>query len=263
MANIHPTAIIHPTAEIADDVEIGPYCLVGERAVIGKGTRLEAHVVVDSWTVLGESNHLFWGVIVGAPPQDRKYKDEPTCLKIGNHNVIREYVTLHRASGEGEETLIGDHNFFMAYSHVGHNSRVGSHVVMANSVGIGGHSVIEDYVNFGGLVGVHQFTTIGAYAMIGGMSRVNRDAPPYMLIEGSPFKVYGINSIGLQRAGFSQETRDTLKTACRLLYYSNLKFAQAIEKIRAELPAIPEIEHLIESLEASRLGRNGRALDRR
>lgn len=262
MSMIHPTAVIHPGAQIADDVEIGPYCVVGEDVVIESGNVLESHVVIDKNTHLGKDNHIHNGAILGTPPQDRKYKDEGTSLHIGHSNLIREYVTIHRASGAGEETRVGDGNFLMAYSHIGHNCLIGNNIVMANSVAIAGHCVIEDGVNIGGMTGIHQFTRIGKLTMVGGMSRVTRDIPPFMLAEGSPCKVMGINVVGLRRAGFSTETRTAIQTACRFLYYSGLNLSQAIEKIKAEIPMLPEIDTLIQFMEAVRQGRNGRQLDR-
>lgn len=262
MAHIHPTAVVHPSAEIAPDVQIGPYCLIGRKVVIEGGTVLEAHVIVDENTFIGEDNHLYWGVVLGAPPQDRKYKAEKTFLRLGRSNLIREYVTIHRASGEGEETFIGNHNFLMANVHIGHNCRVGDHVVIANAVGISGHCVIEDGVNIGGMTGIHQFTRIGKLAMIGGLSRIVRDVPPFMVVEGNPAQVHGINVVGLRRAGFSSELRLALQTACRLLFHSGLNLHHAIEQIRQQVPLYPEVEYLLEFMEAVRGGRYGRQLDR-
>jgi UDP-N-acetylglucosamine acyltransferase len=262
MSAIHPTAIIHPNAQVADDVEIGPYCVVGEDVVIESGNVLESHVVIDKNTHLGMGNHIHNGAILGTPAQDRKYKDEGTFLRIGHSNLIREYVTIHRANEVGEETRVGDRNFLMAYTHIGHNCLIGSDIVMANSVAVAGHCIIEDGVNIGGITGVHQFTRIGKFAMVGGLSRVVRDIPPFMLAEGSPCKVLGINVVGLRRAGFPPETRTAIQTACRLIYYSGLNLSHAIEQVKTETLNIPEIDYLIEFMEAARQGRNGRQLDR-
>ncbi len=262
MATIHPTAMVHPRAELADDVQVGAYAIIGPNVQIDSGTIIEAHVIIEENTFIGKNNHIYYGSVLGAPPQDRKYKHERTFLRIGDNNLIREYVTIHRASGEGEATIIGDDNFLMAYVHIGHNSRVGNGVVIANSVGISGHCVIGDGANIGGMTGIHQHTRIGRLAMVGGMSRITRDVPPYMLVEGSPARVYGINLVGLRRAGIPEEVRAALKTACRLLFYAGLNLTQAMERIRAELPMYPELEHLLQFMEEIRQGRNGRALDR-
>ncbi|MDM7460639.1 MAG: acyl-ACP--UDP-N-acetylglucosamine O-acyltransferase [bacterium] len=262
MATIHPTAVVHPTAELADDVVIGPYTIVGAHVRIDAGTTLGAHVIIEEHTHIGRNNLIYHGAVLGAPPQDRKFKHEPSCLKIGDGNWIREYVTIHRASGEGQATLIGDQNFLMAYVHIGHNCRVGSHVVMANSVGVSGHCEIGDGANIGGMVGIHQFTRIGKLAMVGGMSRIVRDVPPFMIVEGSPAEVRGVNTVGLRRAGVPQPTRDALRLACRWMFRSEMNLTQAIEKIRAELNMSDELHELLEFIQQIRQGRNGRALDR-
>lgn len=261
MAIVHPTAIVHPSAELAEDVEIGPYCVIGPGVVIDSGTVLGAHVIVEENTFIGKGNHIGHSAVLGAPPQDRKFKHERTYLRIGDGNLIREYVTIHRASGAEEETRVGNHCFLMAYVHIGHNCRAGDGVVMANSVGISGHCVIEDGANIGGMTGVHQFTRIGRLAMVGGMSRIVRDIPPYLLVEGNPAVVHGVNLVGLKRAGIPEANRTALRTACRLLYFADLNLTQAMARIRAEVPLVPEVEHLLRFLEETRLGRNGRYLD--
>ncbi|MCS6918888.1 MAG: acyl-ACP--UDP-N-acetylglucosamine O-acyltransferase [Fimbriimonadales bacterium] len=262
MATIHPTAVVHPTAELDDDVEIGPYAIVGANVRIGAGTTLGAHVIIEENTHIGRNNIIYHGAVLGAPPQDRKFKHEQSYLKIGNGNWIREYVTIHRASGEGQATVVGDGNFLMAYVHIGHNCIVGNGVVMANSVGVSGHCEIGDGANLGGMAGIHQFTRIGKLAMVGGMSRVVRDVPPFMIVEGSPAEVRGVNIVGLRRAGVPEPTRDALRKACRLMFLSKMNLSQAIERIRAELEMSEELSHLLEFVEQIRHGRNGRALDR-
>ncbi|GIV09485.1 MAG: acyl-[acyl-carrier-protein]--UDP-N-acetylglucosamine O-acyltransferase [Fimbriimonadales bacterium] len=262
MATIHPTAVVHPTAEIDDDVEIGPYSIVGAHVRIGAGTTLGAHVIVEEHTHIGRNNMIYHGAVLGAPPQDRKFKHERSFLHIGEGNWIREYVTIHRASGEGQATRIGDHCFLMAYVHIGHNCTVGNGVVMANSVGVSGHCEIGDGVNLGGMAGIHQFTRIGTLAMVGGMARIVRDVPPFMIVEGSPAEVRGVNIVGLRRAGAPEPVRDALRKACRWMFFSELNMSQAIEKIQAELEMSEELNHLLKFMEQIRNGRNGRALDR-
>ncbi len=261
MATIHPTAVVHPKAELAEDVEVGPYSIIGPNVVIDSGTVLGAHVIVEGHTFIGKNNLIYHGAVLGAPPQDRKFKDETTYLRIGDGNLIREYVTIHRASGEHEETRVGDDCFLMAYVHIGHNCQLGKGVVIANSVGISGHCVIGDGANIGGMSGIHQFTRIGRLAMVAGMARVVRDVPPFMIVEGHPAEVRGVNVVGLRRAGIPEAHRNVLRTACRLMFMADLNLTQAIERIRAELPTIPELEHLIEFMEQTRQGRNGRYLD--
>jgi UDP-N-acetylglucosamine acyltransferase len=261
MATIHPTAVVHPSAELDDDVEVGAYSIIGAHVQIGAGTTIGAHVIIEENTRIGRNNIIYHGAVLGAPPQDRKFKHERSYLLIGDNNWIREYVTIHRASGEEQATRIGDDNFLMAYVHIGHNCTVGNGVVMANSVGVSGHCEIGDGANLGGMAGIHQFTRIGKLAMVGGMARIVRDVPPFMIVEGSPAEVRGVNLVGLRRAGVPQNSRDALRKACRYMFFSEMNLSQAIEKIRAEIEMTPELEYLIEFMERIRHGRNGRALD--
>lgn len=250
---IHPTALIHPGAELADNVEVGPYAVIGEHVRIGRGTTVGAHVVIDRWTDIGEDNQIFPMASVGAAPQDLKYKGEETWLKIGNKNIIREFATLHRATtADTGVTLVGDGNMFMAYSHVAHDCRIGSSVVMANSATLAGHVYIEDYVIFGGLTAVHQFTRIGAHAMIGGGTLIGTDIPPYTIATGGrrrDAELRGLNLIGLKRRGFSDDTINALKNAYKILVLSDLKLPEAIERIRSEVPPGPEVNHFVDFIE--------------
>lgn len=258
---IHPTAIVDPKAELAEGVEVGPYALIGPQVVIGEGTVIGPHVVLEGRTTIGKRCRIFAGAVLGGPPQDFKYQGEPSGLVIGDDNLLREYVTIHRATGEGENTQVGNGNMLMAYSHIGHNCQVGNEVQMANQVGISGHVAIEDRVVIGGLVGVHQFVRLGKLAMIGGYSKVAQDAPPFMLVDGRPSKVYGLNVRGLRRAGIPAEVRDSLKQAYRLIYRSNLNVSQAIEQIEATLPNSDELRYLVDFLRNSKHGYAGRQLD--
>jgi len=198
---IHPTAVIDPSAELAEDVTVGPYCAIGKNVIIGRGTRLESHVVIEQDTTLGEACQVRQGAVLGGPPQDHKYKGERSYLILGDRNIVREFATLHRATGEEAATRIGDDNMIMAYCHVGHNALLGNGIIMANQVGISGYCLVEDRVVFGGMVGVHQFVRIGKLAMIGGMSKVVQDVPPFMTADGRPNQVVGMNVLGLRRAG--------------------------------------------------------------
>jgi len=258
---IHPTATVDPSARIGDDVEIGAYSVVGEEAEIGDGTRLRSHVVVEPYVTLGRRCDVFPGAVLGGIPQDRKFKGEKTFLIIGDDNIIREHVTIHRAAGAGNETRIGDNNLIMAYCHIGHNCQIASGITMANSTGISGHCLVEERVNFGGLVGVHQFVRIGRMAMIGGYSKVVQDIPPFMMADGRPCKVLDLNVIGLRRSGVSSPVRADLKQAYKLLYRSQMNMSQAVETIEAEVDASPERDYLLDFIRNIRFGSNGRQND--
>jgi UDP-N-acetylglucosamine acyltransferase len=260
---IHPTAVVDSTAELASDVAVGPYCVIGKDVVIGAGTTLESHIIIDSHTRIGEDCRIRQGAVLGGPPQDYKYKGEPSLLLIGNRNVIREFVTIHRATGEGEATRIGDDNMIMAYCHIGHNSWLGSGIIMANQVGISGHCLVEDRVVFGGIVGLHQFVRVGKLAMIGGMSKVVTDVPPFMMVDGRPTELVGMNVLGLRRAGIPPRVRAGLKQAFRLLYRSNLNLSQGIEAAYNEVEQSDERDYLLEFLTNIRRGYGGRQNDHR
>lgn len=258
---IHPTAVIDPGAELAAGVQVGPFCVIGPGVTIGENTTLESHVVVGENTSIGADCQIREGAVLGGPPQDHKYKGEPTYLIIGQRNIIREFVTIHRATGEGEATRIGDGNMIMAYCHIGHNTEIGNNIVMANQVGISGHCVVEDRVVFGGIVGLHQFVRVGKLAMIGGMSKVVTDVPPFMMVDGRPTEVVGLNVLGLRRAGIAVQTRIGLKQAFRLLYRSGLNLTQGIEAVFNEVDASDEREYLLEFLTNIRRGYAGRQND--
>ncbi|MEN2994568.1 MAG: acyl-ACP--UDP-N-acetylglucosamine O-acyltransferase [Thermodesulfovibrio sp.] len=255
MSTIHKTAIVSPKAEIDKEVFIGPYCIIGDNVKIGKGTRLINHVQIEGITEIGENCIIYPFTTIGFPPQDIKYKGEPTGVKIGNNNIIREYVTIHRASVSGDGwTEIGDSNFIMAYVHIAHDCKIGNHVIMANLATLAGHVQVEDFAFIGGLVAVHQFTRIGAYAMIGGFSGVGQDVPPFTMASGPRAKLYGLNLVGLKRRGFSDETINILKKAYKILFRDKLQLKEAIEKVKKELPQIPEIIHLLEFIEKNKRG---------
>ncbi len=258
---IHPTAVVHPQAELGEGVEVGPYAIIGEHVKIGDGTWIGPHVVIDGWTVIGRDCQIHAGAYIGAPPQDLKFKGERSFVVVGDRNIIREYVTIHRASGEDEETRIGDDCMLMAFAHIGHNCQVGNGVIMANWVGVSGHVVIEDYVNLGGMVGIHQFVRIGKLAMIGGHSKVVRDVPPFMLADGRPAKVYGLNLVGLRRHGVAPEVRENLKRCFKLLYRSGLNISEALKRIEEEVEMSEEVRYLVDFIKRIREGRKGRQLE--
>lgn len=258
MANVHPSAVVETGAELASDVEIGPFCFVEKDVVIGAGTKLVSHVTVRGGTTIGERNVFAQGAVIGGDPQDRKWAGEPTYLNIGSDNNIREYVTIHRATGEGNATVVEDRCYLMAFVHLGHNVHVCSDVTMANSVGVSGHVTVEDMVTIGGMTGVHQFVRIGKLAMVGGMSRVVRDVPPFMLVEGLEQTVHDINAVGLRRIGVTQEARLALHKACKLLFKSQLGLSNAMEIVEREVKKGPEVAYLIWFLERLFRGKNGR-----
>ena len=260
---IHRTAIIAPSAEIDPSVEIGPYSVVGSRCHVGANTRIGPHVVLEDFTTIGECNEIRAGACLGGPPQDVKFKGEESYLQIGNNNIIREFVTIHRATGAGNATVIGNDGMFMAYCHVGHNCVIGDSVIMASWVGISGHVVVDDRVTFGGMVGVHQFVRVGKLAMVGAQSKVVQDIPPFMKADGRPTKVYTLNDLGLRRAGITAKVRSDLKQAFKLLYLSDLNLSQAIEEIEQDLEPSEDLNYLVDFLRNTKFGYGGRQMDRR
>lgn len=253
--NIHNTAVIHPKARIAEDVEIGPYCVIGEHVGIGRGTMVKSHVSIDGWTDVGEECEFYPFSSIGEPPQDLKFKGETSKLRIGRNNVFREFVTLNRGTElGGGETVIGDHNFFMAYCHVAHDCRIGNHVVMANAATLAGHITIEDHAIVGGLSALHQFVRVGRHAIIGGASAVPMDVPPFCNVTGNRAKLRGLNAIGLKRSNFSEEVIGELKKAYRILFRSELLLKQAMETVQDQVADLAEVRELVEFLRHSKRG---------
>jgi UDP-N-acetylglucosamine acyltransferase len=232
---VHPTSIVHPKAEIERGVEIGPYCIVGDKVKIGRGTVLQAHVVINGWTEIGEDCEIFAFSTIGASAQDRKYKGERSYTKIGNRTILREYVSVQRATGEDHATSVGDDCFLLAYVHIAHNCIIGNGVIMSNLAQLAGHCQIGDYATIGGETGLHQFVRVGVHAMVGGLSKITKDVPPYFLVEGIPAQPSGINSVGLRRAGFSTEERAEIKRFYKILYAQKLTATQALRTMKAEV----------------------------
>ncbi len=253
---IHPTAIVDPSARVAESAEIGPYCILGSDVEIGARTRLMANIYLEGSTWIGEDNIFFPYTTVGVASQDLKYKGERAETRIGNRNRIREFVTIHRGTaGGGLVTSIGDDNLLMTQSHVAHDVRIGSHVILGNSVGLAGHVIIEDWVDISPFAGVHQFCRIGRHAFIGPYSVVKQDVLPYSLTSHKPeLGVFGANSIGLERRGFDKSVVESLQTAFRLLTRSQLNTTQAVDRIRAEVPPCPEVDELIAFIRSSERG---------
>ncbi len=253
---IHPTAVVDPTARVAESAEIGPYCIIGPEVEIGARTRLMANLYLEGPTWIGEDNIFFPYSTVGVASQDLKYKGERAETRIGDRNRIREFITIHRGTqGGGLVTSIGDDNLLMAYVHVAHDVRIGNRTVLANGVTVGGHVSVGDWAVIGAFTGVHQFCRVGRHAMIGGYSVITQDVLPFSMTVGErPIKVYGANKTGLERRDFSAATIDALQRTFRLLTRSGLNTSQAIERIRAEIPPVPEIEEIISYIQASERG---------
>lgn len=257
MAQIHPTAVVDSKAELAADVIVGPFCYIEAGVTIGSGTRLDSHVTVKGGVTMGERNYCAQGAIIGGDPQDRKFKGEPTFLKIGDDNFFREYVTLHRATGEGKTTTIGSRCFLMAFVHLGHNCTLHDDITMANNVGCAGHVTVESLANIGGMTGVHQWTRVGRASMVGGMARITRDVPPFCMVEGEN-RVVDINAIGLRRIGVTPESRISLHKAVKLIFRSQLSLSHALELVESEVQGSPEVDELVNYMRRLFEGKNGR-----
>jgi len=251
-ASIHPTAVIAPDAVLAADVQVGAYTVIGPGVEIGPGTRVGPHVVIQGPTRIGADNRIFQFASVGDAPQDKKYRDEPTRLEIGDRNVVRECVTLNRGTTKDTQlTRIGNDNLFMAYSHVAHDCWVGDNCVLANCSTLAGHVHLGDWVIMGGFSGVHQFCKVGAHAFIANNAAVTRDVPPYVMTVGQPATAHSINSEGLKRRGFTPEQIRNLRNAFRLLYRSGLKLADAQRELKVLAVEQPELAALVEFLPQS------------
>ena len=255
--SIHPTAIIDESAELGSDVRIGPYCIIGPQVQIGNGTVFESHVHVQGWTSVGEHCRFYSFGSIGSDPQDLKYKGEITRLRIGSRNVFRECVTVNRGTaGGGGITTLGDNNLFMAYSHVAHDSLIGNNVIMANAATLAGHVTVEDHSTIGAFSAVHQFCRVGPHAFIGGFSVITRDALPYIKTVGdrNEAKIFGINSIGLQRNGVPESSIEELKRAYRILFRSKLNTRDALKQAREQSWTSPEAEVLLRFIESATRG---------
>ena len=239
-ALIHPTAVINSQAKLHPTVQVEPYAVIGDRVTIGANTVVGSHAIIDGLTEIGRDNQIFPGAAIGLEPQDLKYRGANSQVIIGDRNRIREYVTINRATNEGEATIIGNDSLLMAYSHVGHNCVIGDEVIIANSVAIAGHVNIESMAIISGVLGIHQFVHIGRMAMVGGMSRISRDVPPYMMVEGNPAKVRSLNLTGLKRRGLSNNEIRELKKAFSYLYLKKMPLKDAI----AQLDLLPDNKHI-------------------
>lgn len=249
---VHASAIVDPRARVDASVEIGPYAIVGADVVIGAGSRVGAHCVIEGPTEIGRDNHIHAHAAVGGAPQDKKYAGEPTLLKIGNGNTIREFVTINRGTVQGGGvTTIGDDNWIMAYVHIAHDCVVGNHTILANSVTLAGHVTIHDHAILGGFSLIHQFCKVGAHAFTGMGSKINCDVPPYVIVGSDMSVPRGINSEGLKRRGFSAEQIGAIKRAYKTLYLSGLPLREAREKLAEQAASAPEVALLVEFIDRS------------
>lgn len=252
--NIHPTAIIHPKAQLGEGVTIGPFAVIGEQVKIGQGSQIGAHAILTNWTTIGTNCEIHAGVVIGDNPQIKGYNSEESYCIIGDNNVIREFVTIHRGWHKNDATRIGNNNFLMANTHIAHDCQIGDNVIMANYATLGGHVKVENNAFISGLVGIHQFVRIGSFAMIGGCSKVVQDVPPYALVDGHPATVSGLNMVGMRRAGMNSQVRASLKKAYHILYHSRQNTSQALALIRNEMEMCLELEQLVKFVEEAKRG---------
>jgi UDP-N-acetylglucosamine acyltransferase len=251
---IHPTAIVDPGAEIGSGTTVGPYCIVGAGVVLGADCWLQHHVTLAGPMKAGARNKFFAYCSIGQQTQDLKYQGEPTYLEIGDENTFREFVTVNRSTTAEGRTRIGHRGNYLAYSHIGHDCEVGDAVVFSNNGTLAGHVQVGDHAIMGGLTAVHQFCRLGRFAITGGCSKIVQDVPPFMIADGNPAKVRGINIVGLERNGFNAESIRAIKEAFRLIYRSKLNTRQAVEAIQQELPASAEISQIVEFIQTSERG---------
>ena len=252
MAKIHPAAIVGKKAELGE-VEIGPYAIIEDGASIGSGTKVLAHAYICSGTTIGKDCEVHMGAVIGHVPQHLHFKGAKSFLKIGDRNIFREYMSIHRGLEEGSATVIGNDNFFMGFSHVAHDCHIGNNVVLCNGALIAGHALVEDSAFISGNVTIHQFVRIGTLAMIGGLARVNKDAVPYTLIEGDS-EACSLNVVGIKRSSLSEDAKEQVKKIYRLLYRSGLNVSQALSEIAKLGRLLPEAAHMVEFIKQSERG---------
>lgn len=253
-SGVHPTAIIAPTAQIGERVDIGPYAYVGDQCVVGDGCMIAMRATLERNVTLAPGVKIGIGSVIGGDPQDLKYKGEPTSVEIGENTVVREYATVNRGTTHSMKTRVGSGSFLMSYVHLAHDCQIGNGVIIGNGTQLAGHVIIDDRAIVSGLVAVHQFARIGRHSFVGGCSRVAKDVPPYLKAVGNPVKLYGLNSVGLQRSGFDDAIVRELKRAYRLVFRSELNVSQALTRARAELQPLPEVTAFLTFIEESERG---------
>ncbi len=252
---IHQTAIVHPKARLGAGVSVGPYSNIEEYVTIADGTKIGARVTIEGHTTIGKDNEIFTGAVLGSVTQDKKFKGGISFLKIGDRNKIREYVTVNPGTLEGTETVVGNDNLIMAYAHIAHDCKIGNEVIIANAGTLAGHVTVEDRAIIGGLCGVHQFVRIGYLSIMGGSSKAVKDIPPYVMVDGHPALAYGLNSVGINRAGeMSSEEKSALKRIFKILFRSELSTRNAIQKIKDDCPPLPAVQRVISFIESSERG---------
>ena len=254
MARIHPTAVIDPTAHVGQTTQIGPYCIIGANVSLGEGCRLHSHVVIAGPTVIGDGNEFYPFCSIGQRSQDLKYDAEPTHLEIGSGNTFREFTTVHRATSPGGVTRVGSHGNFLAYAHIAHDCTVGDHVIFSNNGTLAGHVVVGDHAVIGGLSGVHQFCRIGAHAIVGGCTKIVQDVPPFLIADGNPAEVRGVNHVGVERRGFAAEAIRELREAYKVIYRENLNTTQALEVLRSKFEGSELVTYLTDFIASSERG---------
>jgi len=246
--------VVQPGAKLGNGVVVGPFCVIGENVEIGDGTILEPHAVIDGWTRIGKSNRIGVGVVIGVAPQDRAYAGARGFVTVGDGNVFREYVTIHRSAKEDGTTTLGDDNYIMGGVHVAHDCQLGSHITIANMVGLSGHIVVEDHAFLAGITAYHQFVRIGTRAIVGGGIRVGKDVVPFSMAAGDPLRIYGLNRVGLRRAGFSIERMRAIKEAYRILFRSGLTMSAALERLKHEMAGNEDVMAIVKFAEGSKRG---------
>lgn len=253
---IHPTAIVSPLAKLGNQVRVGPYCVIGANVELGDECVLHSHVVLEGHSTFGRGNEFFPFAMIGGKSQDLKYLGEPTTLEVGDHNVFRENTTVHRGTHENLPTRIGSHNLLLCYAHVAHDCQLGDHIILSNSVGLAGHIVVEDYVIVSGFAAVHQFCRIGRHSIVGGLSKVVQDVPPFMIVDGNPASTRGVNIIGLQRRGIPDEDIRAIKAAYKKLFLKkDGNLATSVSSLKASHAGdSPQVAQLIQFIESSERG---------
>jgi len=251
---IHPTALVHPEAQLGPGVRVGPYSIIERGVTVGEGTRIGARVNIEGHTTLGKNNEIFTGAVVGSITQDKKYQGGKSYLKIGDNNKIREYVTLNPGTEEGSETVVGNGNLIMAYAHIAHDCIVKNDTVLANGATLAGHVTVDEGAILGGLSGVHQFIHIGSLAIVGGLSKVTQDIPPFIMVDGHPAAAFGINKVGLERAEYTQEERNAARKAFKILFLQHHTLQKAIQVLKEELPSGTILSTLTEFLSSCKNG---------
>ncbi len=252
--DVHPTAVVHPSARLGHNIKVGPHSVIGPDVVIGPDCVIGSSVLIDGNTTVGRGNRFFHGAAIGSEPQDKKFAGEKTFVEIGDNNDFREYVTVHVATGEGDQTRIGSNNLLMAYVHIAHNCHLHDNIVLANAVNLAGHVEIGDNAIIGGMTPVHQFVRVGTFSFVGGASRLPQDVPPFIKVAGNPIEVAGINSIGLKRQGFDEKELLNLRKAYRLLYRSGLNVTQAMDRMAVDCQLTPRLEELMAFIRRSERG---------